>query len=222
AYSVIATSDNGLFMVGFLDITASGGAGNDFSGNTTQHGVGEFWAHKLDANGNLEWRRYFGGTNNDRAYDVIETLDNGYIIAGAAESLDFDISSPNGSYDFWVIKVNNQGGLVWEKSFGGSGFDSARAIKPALDGGIFVSGSTRSDDNHITQSFGQNDFWVLKLSSSGNLEWEQSLGGSGIDFSYDVLQTPDNKVIVVGSSDSTDNQVTGNHGDQDGWIVKLK
>jgi hypothetical protein len=280
AFSVIATNDNGLLMVGFLDITASGGAGNDFSGNTTQHGVGEFWAHKLDSNGNIQWRRFFGGTNNDRAYDVVETADNGYMIVGAAESTDFDVSNPKGSYDFWIVKIDTEGTLIWEKSFGGSeidiayaiarstdgnyvivgdvrstdgdisnaygnadlwvikidangtllwensfggsGFDTARGIEASLDGGILVSGATRSSDNNISQNFGQNDFWIIKLSASGNLIWEKSFGGSGIDFSYDILQTSDNKIIAVGSTDSIDNQVENNHGSFDAWLVKLE
>lgn len=279
AYSVIPTSDNGFMMVGFLDITASGGAGNDFS-NATQHGVGEFWAHKLDANGNLEWRRYFGGTNNDRAYDVLETSDGGYIIAGAAESNDFDISDPKGSYDYWVIKINSSGTLIWEKSFGGSeidicyaiaqtsdgnfvlagdsrsadgditgargnadfwilkidpngntiwqksfggsAFDSARGAAPTSDGGVLISGASRSSDVDLSQNLGQNDFWIMKLSSSGTIEWQNSYGGTGLDFSYDILQTSDNKILAVGSSDSTDNQVSGNHGGQDAWVLKIK
>lgn len=279
AFSVIATSDNGLMMVGFLDITASGGEGNDFA-NATQHGVGEFWAHKLDSNGNLVWRRYFGGTNNDRAYDVIETPDNGYIIAGAAESEDFDITNPKGSYDFWIIKVDNSGNLIWQKSYGGSeidiayaitrtndgnyvvvgdvrstdgdvsnnlgnadlwvieingngdliwektyggtGFDTARGVYPAQDGGFFVAGSTRSNDINITNAYGQNDFWVLKLSTSGALQWQSTFGGSDLDFAYDILQTTDGKVIAVGNTSSSDHQVTNNNGATDAWIVKLQ
>ena len=279
AFSVIATSDNGLMMVGFLDITASGGEGNDFA-NATQHGVGEFWAHKLDSNGNLVWRRYFGGTNNDRAYDVIETPDNGYIIAGAAESADFDITNPKGSYDFWIIKVDNSGNLIWQKSYGGSeidiayaitrtndgnyvvvgdvrstdgdisnslgnadlwiieingngdliwektyggtGFDTARGVYPAQDGGFFVAGSTRSTDVDITNSYGQNDFWVLKLNTSGALQWQSTFGGSDLDFAYDIIQTTDGKVIAVGNTSSTDAQVANNNGATDGWIVKLQ
>lgn len=279
AFSVIATSDNGLMMVGFLDITASGGEGNDFT-NAAQHGVGEFWAHKLDSNGNLVWRRYFGGTNNDRAYDVIETPDNGYILAGAAESEDFDITNPKGSYDFWVIKVDNSGNLVWQKSYGGSeidiayaitktndgnyivvgdvrstdgdvsnnlgnadlwvieingngdliwektfggtGFDTARGVYPAQDGGVFVAGSTRSNDIDITTSYGQNDFWILKLSTSGAMQWQSNFGGSGIDFAYDIIQTSDGKVIAVGNTSSSDNQVANNNGATDAWVVKLQ
>ena len=278
AFSVIATADNGLLMVGFLDITASGGEGNDFS-NTTQHGVGEFWVHKLDSQGTVIWRRYFGGSNNDRAYDVVETPDHGFIIAGAAESNDFDISNPKGSYDFWVIKIdssgtlvweksfggseidiayaitqttngnyiivgdvrstdgdvsaslgnadlwvieiNEQGDLLWEKTYGGSGFDTARGVYPAQDGGVFVAGSTRSNDIDVTQSFGQNDFWVIKLSSNGTLLWERTFGGSELDFAYDIIQTSNANVVVVGNSSSSDQQIE-NKGATDAWIVKLQ
>ncbi len=72
AYNVISTTDGGYFFNGFLDVTASDGAGNSGkSSKASRHGVGEFWCHKIDTDGNIEWQRYFGGTNNDRSYDAI-------------------------------------------------------------------------------------------------------------------------------------------------------
>ena len=82
----------------------------------------------IDKNGNLQWRKYYGGTNNDRSYDAIETGDGDVLIIGTSESLDVDISSPKGSYDIWAILVNSKGEMIWENSFGGSGIDQARAV----------------------------------------------------------------------------------------------
>jgi len=128
AFSVIQTKDNGYFITGFLDVTASNGDGNDQKNASQRHGVGEFWGIKLDANGTKEWRRYFGGTNNDRSYDVVETENNEFLMIGSSESDDFDISETNGSYDFWVVKVNAEGTKIWENSYGGSEIDVGYAI----------------------------------------------------------------------------------------------
>ena len=121
SYDVVQTSDGGFFFSGFLDVTSSGGQGNNGkSPYLTRHGVGEFWGTRLDADGNLVWRRYFGGTNNDRSFGVVEANDGGLVMVGASESDDFDISNSKGSYDFWVVKVSAKGEMLWEKSFGGT------------------------------------------------------------------------------------------------------
>ena len=108
AYNIIATSDGGLFFNGFLDVTASNGQGQEGKRSpvSKKHGVGEFWCHKLDSEGNLQWRRYFGGTSNDRSYDAIETQDGNFVVVGSSESQDVDVSNPKGGYDIWVVKID--------------------------------------------------------------------------------------------------------------------
>lgn len=130
AYNILATQDGGLFFNGFLDVTASNGAGQEGKQMhfNQRHGVGEFWCHKVDKNGNLVWRRYFGGTSNDRSYDAIETKEGDFVLVGASESQDVDISDPRGSYDAWIVKLDASGDLIWEHSFGGSNYDGAQAI----------------------------------------------------------------------------------------------
>ena len=101
-FGITTTTDGGYFLSGFLDVSASDGQGNDGQGERSgknfsdlaKHGVGEFWGIKLDANANVEWRRYFGGTNNDRSYAVIQTEDEGFLMTGHSESNDFDITEP--------------------------------------------------------------------------------------------------------------------------------
>src|SRR5690606_36670378 len=128
AFKAFQTSDGGYFVTGFFDVSASGGAGNDLQrGMGTLHGVGEFWGIKLDANGVKQWRRYFGGTNNDRSYDAWETEDGGFLMTGTSESIDFDKIDPKGSYDNWAVRLTATGDLIWTKSFGGSEIDNSYA-----------------------------------------------------------------------------------------------
>lgn len=275
-FSLIETEDGGYFVGGILDVTASNGEGNFLA--KAKHAGGDYWGIKLDGNGNLEWRKFFGGSNSDTCNAVIETSD-GYILAGATDSTDIDISNNNGSYDFWIVKIdkngillweknfggseidearaitttddgnfmivgdtrssdqdiaNNNGGadlwiikinpdgkLLWEKNFGGTSFDVARSISKTNNGGYIISGSSRSLDNGFTNQ-GQNDAWILKISSEGNQEWQQTIGGSNIDFLYDAIQLNDGSYIAVGESSSSDGDINTNKGFSDLLIIKLK
>lgn len=217
AFSIIQTSDGGFFVSGTLDVSASAGAGND----KRRHAGGDFWGLKLDANGTKIWRRYFGGSFTDVAYDAIEASDNGFIIIGSSDSDDVDITNSKGDYDFWVVKVDVAGNQVWEKSFGGSQIDEARSITKTSDGNYLITGESRSNDINITNSNGAADIWLIKISDAGNLIWQKSYGGSSFDVSRDITSTLDDGYVIVGSSRSQDIDVDTNQGQNDVWILKI-
>ena len=182
AYNIIKTKDGNLFFNGFLDVTASRGLGStEKVEKSIKHGVGEFWCHKIDLDGNILWRKYFGGTNNDRSYDSIETADGDFIIVGSSESSDNDISSPKGSYDIWVIKLSSNGDFLWERSYGGSKYETANSIIQSSDKKIYILGSTLSDDKDISFQMGSSDVYLLTIDSDGNLLSGQTFGGSNFD-----------------------------------------
>ncbi len=182
SYDIIQTDDGGFFFVGFLDITSARADGYTEKGNSlTRHGVGEFWGTKLDAEGTIEWRRYYGGTNNDRAHAVVQASDGGFVMAGFSESNDYDVSNSKGSYDFWVLKIDRMGNLVWERSFGGSGIEVSQDIAKTSDNAYVVTGSTFSTDKDVSKNNGASDVWLIKIDDQGGLLWENTLGGSGFD-----------------------------------------
>jgi hypothetical protein len=204
AYSILATSDGGLFFNGFLDVTASNGAGQDGKSSrlNQKHGVGEFWCHKVDAQGTLEWRRYFGGTNNDRSHDAIETSQGDFVLVGTSESQDVDISSPKGSYDFWVVKLNSKGKLLWEKSIGGSLYDSAEAIAENIEGDYVIVGQSYSNDGDVQKPLGSSDILIATLSKEGNLKSIRSLGSLGFETALDLDIRPDGTMLIIGHQTS--------------------
>lgn len=225
AFDIIQTSDGGYFTTGFLDITASGGQGNfgrAAAANAAQHGVGEYWCHKLDANGTLIWSRYFGGTNNDRSRSALETDDNNFIIAGSSESVDFDITDSQGSYDFWVVKMSNTGDLLWQKSYGGSGIDIGYDIVKTGDGNYIVVGDTRSSDGHVSSLKGSADYWVIKINDTdGGLIWERTFGGTDFDSARAIIKLQNGDYAIAGSSKSNSIDASGNYGQNDFWIIKI-
>ena len=157
AYNVIPTLDGGYFFNGFLDVTASNGEGNSGKpSKAKRHGVGEFWCHKIDANGNIQWQRYFGGTNNDRSYDAIQTREGNFLIVGTTESDDVDVKNPKGSYDVWVVMVSPFGDMIWENSYGGSLVDEASGVIEDSYGNYRIIGNTHSEDMDVIDPRGSS------------------------------------------------------------------
>ncbi len=222
AYNIIKTKDGNLFFNGFLDVTASRGLGSTKKlGKSIKHGVGEFWCHKIDLDGNILWRKYFGGTNNDRSYDSVETSDGDFLIVGSSESNDIDISSPRGSYDIWVIKLSSNGDLLWERSYGGSKYETANSIIQSSDKKIHILGSTLSNDKNISFQMGSSDFWLLTIDSDGNLLSEQTFGGSNFDMGKKIEIDNKDNLWLTGYSRSLDFDLSFNKGKNDAVLVQL-
>ena len=215
AYSIIKTLDGGFFMSGFLDVTASNGEGNIGKGLNTRHGVGEFWGHKLDSQGQIMWSRFFGGTNNDRSYDVVETKNGDFILVGSTESNDVDISKNYGSYDYWVIKIDRKGELIWEKTFGGSGIDVANSIERLPNNNFLILGYSFSSDFQRIESIGESDFWLLEIDGAGNLIKDLSFGGNLYDSGQDICKGPSGSYFLTGYSQSNNGDVYSNSGSND-------
>ncbi|WP_088340116.1 hypothetical protein [Robiginitalea sediminis] len=221
SYDLVETPDGGLVFIGFLDLTAARADGFTDKGTTsTYHGVGEFWCTKVSASGELLWRFYFGGSNNDRAHAVAASPDGGFVMAGFSESGDFDISDPKGSYDFWVVKVDGMGRLVWERNLGGSGIDTAADLVADPNGGYLVAGHSFSADGEVSNPLGEADIWVVRLSESGTLKWEQSYGGPAFDAAESIRRAPDGTYFISGTTRSQTSTL-GNSGENDLLLLHI-
>ena len=213
ANSIQQTSDGGYIVAG--NTLSNDG---DVSG---YHGYSDFWVVKLNSAGNLQWQRTLGGSSLDFAYAVQQTNDGGFIVAGFTESTDGDVLGNHGDKDVWLVKLSAIGTIEWQKCLGGSGWDEASSVRQTSDGGYVVAGQTSSSDGDVSGYHGTIDFWVVKLSGIGIIEWEKALGGSLYDIAYSVKQTPDGGYIVAGESDSNNGDASGLIGSSDFWVVKL-
>lgn len=217
ATGVKQTADGGYAVVGYTNST---------DGDVTEnHGSSDFWLVKLSDSGTIEWQKCFGGTADDKAQSIVLTSDGGYLLAGQATSSNGDVSGQHGSSDFWIVKLTSAADIQWQKAVGGSLVEIVQTVKQTNDGGYVVVGYTGSNNGDVTGNhsgeINNYDAWVVKLNGAGVLEWQKCLGGSTIDRAFDVLETADSGLIVVGSARSADGDVTGNHGSYDGWMVKL-
>ncbi len=146
---------------------------------------------KLDSIGRIEWKRYYGGSQDEWANAIQETEDGGYFVAGYTESFGA------GNLDFWVLKLTSDGDIDWERAFGGSGDDWANSAQQTSDGGFIVAGSSDSF------GAGLSDFWLLKLSSLGNIDWEMAYGDVGEEAAFSIQQTDgDPGYVVAGTTNS--------------------
>ncbi len=219
AKSIQQTSDGGYIVAGYTE-------SND-SGNVSEnHGWNDYWIVKLEDLGNdatITWQKCLGGSSWDEAYSIQQTSDDGYIVAGKTNSNDGDISGDNhGNWDYWIVKLNSLGTIIWQKCLGGSEWDVAHSIQQTSDGGYIVAGYTWSNDGDVSENHGNLDYWIVKLNSLGNIIWQKCLGGSSRDEAYSIQQTSDGGYIVAGFTESNDSgDISGdNHENWDYWIVK--
>jgi hypothetical protein len=208
AYSIQPTIDGGFIIAG-----SSQSNDGDVTGN---HNGSDYWIVKLTNDGIISWQKTFGGSNTDFAHSIQQTIDGGYIVAGYSDSNDGDVTGNNGSGDYWIVKLTFDGNISWQKSLGGSNGDFAQSIQQTVDGGYIVAGYSYSNDGDVSSNNGGSDYWVVKLSNTGIIEWQRSLGGTIDDEAYSINQTLDLGFIVAGRAAFTNNQ-----GGFDAWIVKL-
>ncbi|WP_065119701.1 T9SS type A sorting domain-containing protein [Chryseobacterium cucumeris] len=213
ANAVQQTSDGGYIVAGH-----SMSNDGDVTGN---HGGGDYWIVKLNPAGGIQWQKTLGGSNVDDAQSIRQTTDGGYIIAGSSNSGDGDISGNHGNYDYWIVKLDSNGNMQWQKSLGGSSMDMAQSIQQTSEGGYIVAGSSSSNDGDVSGNHGGGDYWIVKLDINGNIQWQKSLGGSSSEQVNSVQQTFDGGYIIAGTTVSTDGDITVSYGNNDFWVVKL-
>ncbi len=186
------------------------------------HGQQDTWVVKLDASGEIEWERSYGGSDSEAAFSFQQTSDGGFIVAGSTRSTDGDVTEYLGDWDMWVLKLDGAGAIEWQRSMGGSGEDGASSIQQTNDGGYIVSGSTTSSDGDVDQNQGSSDYWVVKLLGNGEIEWQKTYGGPSSDGPRTIEQTGDGGYIIAGSTNSSSGDITNyNGGWFDQWVVRL-
>jgi hypothetical protein len=175
------------------------------AGETNSFGAGraDVYVIKLDENGNMVWEKTYGGNDYDIAFSIQQTSDGGYIVAGRTNSFG------TGDWDVYVIKLDENGNMVWEKTYGGNDYDIAFSIKQTKDGGYIVAGGTKSF------GAGRADVYVIKLDENGNKIWEKTYGGSNDDLALSIQQTSDGGYIVAGETNFFGAE------DWDVYVIKL-
>lgn len=209
------TTDGGFILFGHTESNEG-----DVHGN---HGDFDYWIVKIDSLGNLQWQKCLGGSYNDFGEDIYTTADSGFICTGWSLSIDGDVTGNHGNFDYWVAKLDKNGNIKWENSYGSSFPDLGLGITSTNDGGAILSGRTGLNDGDVQCNYhgGDSDAWIVKLDSTGAIQWQQCYGGSQNDGIYLIIPLTDGGYLCAGNTTSNDGQVTGNHGSNDFWVLKI-
>jgi len=192
AYSLVKTDDGGYAV-----------AGPTMSYNTGDMGS-DFWLIKTDSEGIRQWDMTYGGADDDETRCVVQTSDGGYALAG------YTHSRGNGYSDFWLVKCDANGNEQWNKTYGGSNYDSAGSVVQTADGGFVLVGSTES------YGVGKRELWVVRTDFLGNALWNKTYGGPERDVGVCVIRTTQGGYIIAGYRDYSFDLNTGK-----AWLIKI-
>ena len=217
AFAIKSTPDGNYIVAG---ITKSGDG--DVTG---YHGGMDAWIVKLNNTGNLVWQKCLGGTGGETARSIAMTSDGNYMIGASSSSNDGDVASAKGAEDFWFVKMNPSGNIIWQKTYGGSRNEELFDIKQTSDGGYVAVGTSESFDKDLNCNAGVRDMWIIKTAADGTLQWQKNMGGELQDEAYAVQPLNDGNYILCGMTCSR--AIPGFHIPTlqntcaDYWVVKL-
>ncbi len=213
---IIPTNDGGYIGVGETESNDGDVLPNAPNGK-------DFWVVKFDAAGTIVWQKVYGGSQQDYAYTVLQLKNGDYLVGGKSASSDGDINSTaNGNLDYWVIRLDNVGNIIWENLYGGSSEEVLYDMEITPEGNLIIAGASASNDGDVTNGHGGDDYWIVKIDpDNGNLLWEKTFGGSLSEECNAIKLTEDGGYIALGWSNSTDGDVSSSNGVEDFWALKL-
>ncbi len=222
-WSIIQTLDGGYLIGG----ESRSGIGADRT--YTNRGDLDFWVVKLDANGNKQWDRAYGGTGSDKLRKIIALPNGQYWLAGSSNSpasFEKSIGAFNGSDDYWGVRIDEDGVPLGDYTMGGDTTDQVFDAILTTDGNILLSGQSQSSPGFSKTApfYGVNDMWVVKCTPNGTMLWQTAFGGNGQDVCQRLRQSSDGHYFAIGQSTSdklSGNKTAEHYGSDDAWVVKF-
>ena len=214
---VMQVSEDGVVILGGVTSSADG----DVAGNVD--GWNGAWILYLANGWDIDWQTVLGGTGDDQTYGVARIEADIVVALVLSDSQDGDITNPWGDYDYWLVKLDTDGTLLQQRSFGGSGQDSPRALISSNSGqSMTIAGRSGSNDGLVSGSNGGTDFWLLSVDEDFEVIWESSYGGSGGEGCNGACYSNNGRLTLIGQASSNDGDLLNNYGLSDVWVVKLE
>lgn len=228
---IVQANDGNLML---LSYTSSNNGDIANSGKNTSGFNQDLWLAKLDQNGALLSKKCIGGGNDEMAFDM-KKADGGFIIVGCTNSNDSEIGPNKGGKDILAIKIDDSINIVWKKTYGGNQKDEAKRVLVQPNGDIIVGliSNSSGDDfqftpNDVFPNNFEENIWLMKLNSSGELQNKKMLGGAGRDIINDLIVTRDGNFAITGSTRSNNGNIqdrnrisSNNNGAYDAFIMKI-
>jgi hypothetical protein len=215
------TQDGGAILGG----STFSGAGGDKASPT--YGQDDMWIVKVDGNGAVQWENTIGGNSMDVFKKVLPTPDGGYVVAAWTWSgvSGNKTSAAKGEEDYWIVKLNANGNIEWDKTIGGTSSDYLYSMEVTSDTGFILSGTswsgTSGDKSEFTK--GMADYWIVKLASDGTVQWNKDIGSSESEGFGSVVEMANGGYLIgaVGGSTIDGDKTVSSKGKNDFWLVKL-
>jgi hypothetical protein len=201
------------------------GIGADDPGITNYHGDGDTWLVNTDDMGSILWERCYGGSGMDIPRKIISINDNLTYILINSTSIDGDIQNGRAG-NFWIVKINDTGEILWENSYGGSII--GEEVRDAIllpDNGLLMMGRISSTGGDITTHYGDMDIWLCRIDSFGNIIWQKTIGNTGRDNGIKIKLSSHNTILFIGGHEVTGGMIDcpdlGYYIDTDVWLVEM-
>lgn len=214
--------NNGTYLI--CGATTTDNTGNLVVGN---YGLEDYLIINFNSDFTINWQKNYGGISHDGAFDVISTNDGGFICLGYSDSPigGNKTEVKYGDFDYWVIKFDELGNEIWQKTYGGNLADSGSEILKTNDGNYLLVGASSSSvsGNKTTPNKGIVDYWLVKIDDLGNIIWDKTIGGSGYEVISDSYIDDSGNIYLAGHSSSNQSfdKTENSFGGKDVWIVKL-
>jgi hypothetical protein len=192
-------------------------------------GTRDIWVLKLNMDLTVVWDTTFGGNDTNDAFDIIETKDGNLLIAGSSSSPPSGTKTAEnfGLRDYWLIKMDDDGNILWDKTYGGSSTDVCQNVIEMENGDLILTGWSNSpiSGNKTSDTNGSTDYWIVKTDANGNIIWDHSFGGNGIDINCYSALNDNNELVVAGFSyykfETTGDKTFDGYGAYDIWVIKI-
>jgi hypothetical protein len=198
---------------------------NDGPGISNYHGGADAWIVNTDEYGNVLWERCYGGSSGDGPHKIMRIDDSTYYLFNHASSIDGDVHNFQGK-DFWMVKIKDNGEIIWEKNFGGSvngEIPEDAIVMP--DKGALMMGRISSSGGDITDAYGDMDVWLCRIDSVGNIIWQKTIGNFGKDNGLKIKLSSHNTILFIGGHEVTGGMIDcpdlGYYIDTDVWFVEM-
>ena len=224
--SAVPAPDGSGFFINGGSLSDDGDVGLHYGGGFSY----DIWVVKVNNDGDLLWSKVIGGNDNDNIVDMVPADDGGLYLFGVSTSSDYDVTGNHGGEDVYIVKLDSVGHIEWHRCYGGSGTDGGQHFKALEDGsgGFYVGAATESSDGDVQHRPAMGvDFWLLHIDSAGNLLWENTYGGPGLEFMYDMCRSTDGSIWMGGIIGGgivpgpTGGDVAYSYGWHDGWVVHV-
>lgn len=224
---ILQTADGGYIL--------GGDSYSDNDGDKTQPNWNslyfDFWVVKTDSVGNIMWDKDLGGTKGEDLSSILESNDGGYLFCGSSgsDSTGNITQNAKGTTDFWVLKTDINGNILWDKRYGGSNTNKLNSADKTFDGGYILGGYSNSNisGDKSEPSWGDEDYWIIKIDSTGNKQWDKRFGGTASDVLMSLKRCKDGGYVLGGysysgiSGDKTQPNFVGSFSYPDYWVIKI-